>query len=251
MCRDRGYTPTKAEHIARWQLDDKDYYVASYNQIAGTIGLPVIMYDGVEKKNTSTEAVWGLIPFWSKDSKEAMINANKSVNARVETVEESRLYKPLFERGQRCLIPCSYYFEHHWLEPAKKTSKKVPFAVKKNDDEIFSTPGLYSTWTDKETGEIMLSYTMLTTGANALMKKVHNGGEHPGRMPLVIERDMEKVWLNPDSTYQELKEVMDYKIPANHLTAWPVHTIRGKNARTGPDVLEEWTEFKNVLKEAS
>jgi putative SOS response-associated peptidase YedK len=244
MCRDKGYIATKEEHIVRWNLDDKDYYVANYNQIAGGPGLPVVMYNGVEKKNTSVDAVWGIIPFWSKSLKEGLITANKSVNARVETVEESRMYKSLFEKGQRCLIPCSYYFEHHWIDGGKK---KVPFAVKKNDDPIFSTPGLYSTWTDYDTGEIILSYTMLTTEANALMKKVHNGGEHPGRMPLAIERDMEKAWLSPDSTYKELKEVMDYKIPANHLTAWPVHTIRGKNARTGPDVLEEWEEFKGVL----
>lgn len=249
MCRDRGYTPTKHEHILRWKVSEDDFYVTSYNQIAGGSGLPVILYDGVQKKNTSVDAVWGLIPFWSKDNEEAMINANKSVNARVETLEESRVYKSLFERGQRCLLPCSYYFEHHWLDPQKKTTKKIPFAVKKKDDEIFSTPGLYSTWTDRETGEVILSYTMLTTTANALMKKVHNGGEHPGRMPLVIERDMEKTWLNPDSSYNELKEIMDYKISASHLKAWPVHTIRGKNARTGPDVLDEWKEYKAVLNE--
>jgi putative SOS response-associated peptidase YedK len=177
-----------------------------------------------------------------------MVSANKSVNARVETLEESRLYKPLFERGQRCLIPCTHYFEHHWLDGGKK---KIPFAIKKTDDEIFSMPGLYSTWKDKESGELILSYTMLTTGANALMKKVHNGGEHPGRMPLVIERDMENVWLSPDATEKELREVIDYQIPAKELKAWPVHTIRGKNARTGPDVLEEWKEYTDLLNRAA
>ena len=244
MCRDRGYTPTKAEHITRWNLDDKEYYVASYNQLGGTAGLPIVTYDGVEKKNTSVNAVWGIVPFWSKSLKEGMISANKSVNARVETLEESRLYKPLFEKGQRCLIPCTHYFEHHWLDGGKK---KVPFAIKKTDDDIFSMPGLYSTWTDKESGEIILSYTMFTTGANALMKKVHNGGEHPGRMPLVIERDMEAIWLKPNAPENELKEVLNYKIPAARLHAWPVHTIRGKNARTGPDILEPWKEYESIL----
>jgi putative SOS response-associated peptidase YedK len=203
MCRDRGYTPTKNEHIVRWNLDDKDYYVLSYNHIAGNTGLPIIMYDAVEKKNTSVDALWGIIPFWSKSLKEAMISANKSVNARVETVEESRLYKPLLERSQRCLLPCSHYFEHHWIDGGKK---KVPFAIKKNDDEIFSTPGLYSTWTDYTTGEVILSYTMLTTEANSLMKKVHNGGEHPGRMPLAIEREHEAIWLSPDASKRNSKK---------------------------------------------
>jgi putative SOS response-associated peptidase YedK len=83
------------------------------------------------------------------------------------------------------------------------------------------------------------------------MKKVHNGGEHPGRMPLVIERDMEAIWLNPNATEKELRNVMGYQIPANGLKAWPVHTIRGKNARTGPDVLEEWREYSDLLKRAA
>ena len=245
MCGDRGYSTTKTEHIVRFHLDDKDFYASGHNVIAGTTGLPVVMWDGVSKRNTSVDALWGVIPVWTKNLKEGLISANKSVNARAETLQESKLYKPLFERGQRCLIPCTHYFEHHWLEGGKK---KIPFAVKKTDDPIFTTPGLYSTWTDRESGEMILSYTMLTIGANALMKKVHNGGEHPGRMPLVIERDMEKVWLNPDATPSELKEVMEYKIPANHLEAWPVHTIRGKNARTGPDVLEPWKEYEGILK---
>jgi putative SOS response-associated peptidase YedK len=248
MCRDRGYTPVKNEHVLRWKVDENDFHSTSYNLIAGRTGLPVIMYDGVQQQNTSVDALWGIIPFWSKDLKEGMISANKSVNARVETLEESRLYKPLFERGQRCLIPCTHYFEHHWLDGGKK---KIPFAIKKADDEIFSTPGLYSTWVDKQSGELILSYSMLTTGATELMKKVHNGGEHPGRMPLVIERDMEAIWLNPNATEKELRNVMGYQIPANGLKAWPVHTIRGKNARTGPDVLEEWREYSDLLKRAA
>jgi putative SOS response-associated peptidase YedK len=83
------------------------------------------------------------------------------------------------------------------------------------------------------------------------MKKVHNGGEHSGRMPLVIERDMKNTWLNPDATEKKLREVMAYQVAANNLKAGPVHTIRGKNARTGPDVLEEWKEYADLLERAA
>src|SRR6476659_6179007 len=126
MCRDRGYAPVKNEHVLRWRVDENDFYSTDYNFIAGQAGLPVIMYDGVQGQNTSIDALWGLIPFWSKDLKEALASANKFVNVRVETLMESRLYKPLFEAGQRCLIPCSHYFEHHWLDGGKK---KIPFAI--------------------------------------------------------------------------------------------------------------------------
>ncbi len=244
MCRDRGYVATKHEHIVRFQLEQGDYYATDYHLMAGTTGLPVVMYDGVEKKNASVDANWGIVPIWSKSKEEGLKEANRFVNAKVENLEDSRIYKPLFERGQRCLIPCTHYFEHHWLEGGRK---KIPFAVRKKDDDIFTIPGLYSTWTDRSTGEIILSYTMLTTAANTLLKKVHNGGEHPGRMPLVIERNMEAIWLGSDATEKEIEEVLSYKIPAKQLEAWPVHTIRGKKALTGPAVLEPVEEYKRIL----
>lgn len=92
---------------------------------------------------------------------------------------------------------------------------------------------------------------MLTTPANPLLRKIHNGGEHPYRMPLVIPKELEQQWLSTDSTEKEIGEVMKYKVPAKDLHAWPVHTIRGRNARTGPHVLDEWADYKNVLKDAA
>ena len=247
MCRDRGYVASKHEHVVRWLVEEGDFHNTSYNLIAGNTGLPIMIYDGVEKRNTSLDAYWGLVPIWSKSKEEGLKEGNKFVNAKVETLEESRVYKPFFERGQRCLIPCTHYFEHHWLEGGKK---KVPFAVESKNEKIFSMPGLYSTWTDRSTGEIILSYTMLTTAANPLLKKIHNGGEHPFRMPLVIPQELEQQWLSMDSSEKEIKEVLHYKVPAKELRAWPVHTIRGKNALSGPEVLQPAKEFEGILKTA-
>lgn len=248
MCRDRGYTPVKSEHVLRWRVDDNDFYSTSYNFISGRAGLPVVMHDGVEGRNTSIDAVWGIVPQWSKSLADGLKDANKFVNAKVENLDEGKMYKSLLEKGQRCLIPCTHYFEHHWINGGKI---KVPFAITKKDDPIFSIPALYSVWVDRSTGEVVISHTMLTTTANSTMKIIHNGGLHPGRMPLAIERDMEKVWLDPKTTEKELREVMGYQIPGKSLQAWPVHTIRGKNARTGPDVLEEWEDYAYILKEAA
>jgi putative SOS response-associated peptidase YedK len=138
MCRDRGYTPVKNEHVLRWKVDETDFHSTSYNLIAGRTGLPVILYDGVQQQNTLVDALWGIIPFWIKDIKEVMISANKSVNARVETLEESRLYKPLFERGQRCLVPCTHYFEHHWLDGVRK---RYPLPSKRPTTKSFPRRG--------------------------------------------------------------------------------------------------------------
>lgn len=247
MCRDRAYNATKKEHVVRFGLEDDDFYSLSYNQIAGQAGLPIVVYDSVEDRNTSVDAVWGLVPQWSKSIPEGLRDANRYVNAKVENLEDSRMYKPLLIAGQRCLIPCTHYFEHHWVDGGKV---KVPFAVRKKDDQIFTIPGLYSIWTSHGSADLIVSYTMLTTNANSLMAKVHNGGDHPGRMPLAIEREHEKTWLDPNASAKDIEAVLQYRIPASELDAWPVHPIRGKKALMGPAVLEPVPEYAQLLAKA-
>ena len=64
---------------------------------------------------------WGLIPFWVKDGVQAAEIANKTLNARVETLLE----KPSFRaasRYRRCLIYVDGFFEHQ-----HRKGKRFPF----------------------------------------------------------------------------------------------------------------------------
>lgn len=66
---------------------------------------------------------WGLIPSWAKES----TMAYKTINARLETVEQKASYKqPL--RSKRCLVPASGYFE--WV--AEKDGKQ-PYFIRPAD----------------------------------------------------------------------------------------------------------------------
>jgi putative SOS response-associated peptidase YedK len=58
--------------------------------------------------------------------------------------------------------------------------------------ELFAIAGLWSQWEDTSNGEIIFSYTMVTTEANELMAKIHNTKK---RMPLILTPENEKAWL--------------------------------------------------------
>lgn len=144
---------------------------------------------------------WGLIPFWAKDDS---IKKN-TLNARMETIHE----KPSFRNSvnNRCLVLADGFYEWQWLDEKGKQKQKYELTLP--DNELFAFAGLYSEWTDKSTGEIINSYTILTTEANELMSKIHNTKK---RMPVIVSADYELTWLNG----QELKMQND-RLTANEI----------------------------------
>lgn len=127
---------------------------------------------------------WGLLPHWAKDK----TIQKSTLNARIETIKE----KPSFRDcvNQRCLIPADGFFEWQWLDEKGKNKQK--YFIHLPNEELFAFAGLWSKWTDKSTGEILNTYTILTTEANTLMAKIHNTQK---RMPVILQAEREKDWL--------------------------------------------------------
>ena len=226
-------------------------------QPALTAGLPLIMRNE-DGQNISIDAFWGILPPWKHTFKEAVTAANSFVNIRSETVHESRLYAPLLKKKQRCLIPCSFYFEHHHFDKYnKKTGEplkgkvSVPFFVKVNRRPLFAVPALYSKWYDRENRQEVITYSMFTIVANDLLTAIHNGGDNPYRMPLVIEHDMEDAWLNPEAPEKQINEILNYQIVSDKLRAYAVAPLTGKAAKQGEAIIEEadWPEYQAEIEE--
>ncbi len=128
---------------------------------------------------------WGLIPHWAKD---VTIRKN-TLNARMETINQ----KPSFRDAakNRCLVLVDGFYEWQWLDD--KGKKKQKYLITLPDDEAFAFGGIYNDWVDKSTGEVINTYTILTTDANYFMSIIHNSQK---RMPLILNKDTEKDWLN-------------------------------------------------------
>lgn len=141
---------------------------------------------------------WGLIPWWSKTPADAAQIRMRTLNCISEEMYEKPSFKDAAREGQRCLVPCTGFFEWRWFKGGKI---KYPYFIHSRKEKIFSLAGLWSSWTDKSTGEIRSTYSVLTTRANPLLEKIHNSKK---RMPVILPREYEKDWLNPNLTKEDV-----------------------------------------------
>jgi len=128
---------------------------------------------------------WGLIPSWAKDES---FRAS-TLNARIETINELPSFKNNVKN--RCLILADGFYEWKWLD--EKGKKKQQYLISLPNDEPFAFAGIYSEWTNKNTGELLQTYAMITTEANPLMAEIHNTKK---RMPVILTPQNENDWLN-------------------------------------------------------
>jgi putative SOS response-associated peptidase YedK len=170
------------EHRFKATFKDKDAYEPNiYNgfQFPRT---PVICN---EKPDEIHLFQWGLIPSWARDA-----SIKKStLNARIETLNE----KPAFKNcaNNRCLILCDGFYEWKWLDLKGKVKQK--YLITLPQDEAFAFAGIWSEWVDKSSGEIIHSYSILTTEAEGLMREIHNS---KNRMPIILAKATETEWLH-------------------------------------------------------
>lgn len=151
---------------------------------------------------------WGMVPSTTRTEKQAreFLSKYNTLNARAESLFESRIYGPSI-RAKRCLVLCSGFFEWRHREPGKKGTPKYPFYVTLKDNSMFVFAGVWNAFTDRETGEIIHTYSIITTPANKMMAVVHNSKK---RMPLIISPKKAMEWLSPGL---DEKRIRDFFIP--------------------------------------
>jgi len=183
---------------------------------------PVIVNQG----NKEIELmVWGLIPHFAADEKYKY----KTINAKAETVDTLPTFRHSFVR-KRCLIPATGFYE-----PDKNNFSKQPFPwhyFKMKDDSIFSFAGLYDVWKDKNNGKEIRSYTIITTEPNAIVGKYHD------RMSVILEKEDEEVWLNPDIVEASQLRPLLKPFPNDKLEEWEVGAEARNPINDYPEVIE-------------
>lgn len=128
---------------------------------------------------------WGLMPSWAKSDFQKKAN---TLNAKIETIEQLASFKN--SAKNRCLIPAHAFYEWQWLDPKGKEKQKYSIGIK--DHNIFSLGGIYSIWTNPDTGIQYRTYSIVTTSANELMSEIHNTKQ---RMPICLHKDIHEKWL--------------------------------------------------------
>ncbi len=122
---------------------------------------------------------WSLVPWFAKTARLSYPTSN----ARSEELSAKASYKLPWARGQRCIIPALAFFEPNW-----ESGRHVPWRFRRSDGLAWGLAGLWNTWVDKTTGEVVESYTLLTLNADAhpLMKRMHK--PDPKRPPAMQDK---------------------------------------------------------------
>lgn len=227
MCGRYGRRADK-QRIAEWMqthntdVFDDSYLAPSYN-VAPQSLQPVVRLDSETGERELLIMRWGLIPFWSKDSKIAY----STINAKAETITTSPAFREAVKR-RHCLVPADLFWE--WKKIDAKT--KQPYAIALKDDSLFAFAGLWDTWKDKATGQAINTYTVITTDPNELISglSIHD------RMPVILHlRDYER-WLAPAEP-SELPIDLLRPFPAEEMKAWKVGSAVGNVRNNNPDLL--------------
>lgn len=109
---------------------------------------------------------WALVPHFAKSAKLTY----QTNNARSEELAQKASYRDPWKRGQRCIIPATSFDEPNW-----ETGKNVWWRFHRADGSPWGLAGIWNTWIDRATGEVVESYSMLTINADdhPLMRRMH------------------------------------------------------------------------------
>lgn len=137
------------------------------------------------------KACFGLVPYWSQDTKIARM----TYNARSETVHEKPSYRQPWARRQFGLVPMTAFYE-----PSYESGKAVRWRIERADAAPFLVAAVWDRWVARPTGEIVWSFSMLTINADAhpLMRRFHKPGDEK-RSLVVIDPARADDWLHADA----------------------------------------------------
>ena len=90
--------------------------------------------------------------------------------------------------------------------------------------------GIYDCWKNPETGKEEYTFSMITTEVNEFTGVIHNGGKNPQRMPLILPKEKEEIWLKPELAEKDIKSLL-IPFSANDMDAYIVNAdFRKKNS---------------------
>ena len=198
---------------------ESDLFQPRYN-IAPMQIVPIVRDS--ENEREISELKWGLVPSWSKD----VAIGNRMINARADTLTEKPSFREAFAK-RRCLIPTSGFYE--WAKT--DSGAKQPFYFYLKEKEVFGFAGLWEEWIDKETGDLLETFTIITTAANDVLKPVHD------RMPVIIKAENYEEWVDTKikDTEKLKKFLMPY--PANEMDSHTVSRAVNSPTANSPELI--------------
>jgi len=150
---------------------------------------------------------FSLCPSWSKEfpTKFTTYNARmeRKNKGRQELIFEVPTWKESFIQGQTCLVPLNAAIESSYF--GLSAGKMIQFTQKEN--RVYYVVGLWASWLNKETGELIESFTLITDDPyDFFFKHGHD------RSVFVISESAYQDWL----TNREMKPLDRFQFLKNN-----------------------------------
>ena len=151
---------------------------------------PIVVQSHQTQRVAVGLAKFGLIPAWAKDNK----IARHTYNARSETASQKPSFRSAWRNRQFGLVLCKNFFE-----PNYESGRAVRWKIERADQQPFGIACLWDRWTDPASGELIVSFSMLTVNADehAVMNQFHKPGDEK-RTPVIISPEYHGDWLGAD-----------------------------------------------------
>ena len=210
MCGRFNLTASPEVIAEHFQLQRLPKYQPSYNITPARKILCIVELE--DKSLKAVNLFWGLVPSWSKDTK----NSHHLINARAETIREKPSFRTAFQK-RRCLVVAEGFYEWKKIESGKQA-----FHIHRQDNQLFAFAGLWEHWQQEQ--ETLYSCTIITTEAAELMQPIHE------RMPAIIPQSHYHQWLDKaedgNQAYNLIESVAYADMTATPVSDWvnnPLH----------------------------
>ncbi|WP_256360264.1 SOS response-associated peptidase [Methylomonas koyamae] len=189
MCGRFQLTASPEDIAEHFQLTRLPKYQPSYNITPARKILCIVELE--DKSLKAVNLFWGLVPSWSKDTK----NSHHLINARAETVHEKPSFRTAFHK-RRCLIVAQGFYEWQKLESGKQA-----FHIHRQDNQLFAFAGVWEHWQQEQ--QTLYSCSVITTEATELMQPIHD------RMPVILPPDHYSNWLDKYTSVDQAFMLLD------------------------------------------
>jgi len=143
-----------------------------------------------------------------------------SVNTNYRKLPQKTEY-----RHSRCIIPATSFVESQ--------DGKHPHLLEPRDGSAIAFGGLYKEWTDKVTGEVVYSASIITLPGHPALERIHRKS-----MPLWLPEGAYDRWLSPDVTDTALLQTLLAPTLQTDLIATPVNKASAKQPIAPPFIIE-------------
>ena len=167
---------------------DLDLPTSGAHDVFPTYPGPIVLRSHNTDRTAIGMARFGLLPAWAKEE----TFGRKTYNARVETVAQKPSYKHAWIKRHYALALADVFYE-----PCYESGKAVRTAIQQVNQEPMAIASIWDTWTEPETGELIISFSMLTIEASnhSVMLRMHKPEEEK-RTVVPLRPELFNAWLN-------------------------------------------------------